>query len=92
LFQSDKWQFVGGKVVTPGVAHLKLTPFPPPVKVDQVSPETELSEAQIEQQIAERLDAKKKKNFPKADEIRKFLASHGIVIEDKPDGTSRWKR
>ncbi|MBI5315968.1 MAG: cysteine--tRNA ligase [Nitrospirae bacterium] len=92
LFQSDKWQFVGGKVVTPGVAHLKLTPFPPTVKVDQVSPETELSEAQIEQQIAERLDAKKKKNFPKADEIRKFLASHGIVIEDKPDGTSRWKR
>ena len=35
---------------------------------------------------------RKKKNFEKADEIRQFLASHGIVIEDKPDGTSRWKR
>jgi cysteinyl-tRNA synthetase len=52
----------------------------------------ELSEGQIEQLIAERLDAKKKKNFARADEIRKSLASHGIVIEDKPDGTSRWKR
>jgi cysteinyl-tRNA synthetase len=57
-----------------------------------IQPHTELSEVQIEQQIAERLDAKKKKNFAQADEIRKSLASHGILIEDKPDGTSRWKR
>ncbi|MDZ4855972.1 MAG: cysteine--tRNA ligase [Nitrospirota bacterium] len=97
LFQLDAWQFVdksrsGNIVVTPGTAHLTLTAFAPTVTVGQVSPEIELSEAQIEQQIAERLDAKKKKNFAQADEIRKSLASHGIVIEDKPDGTSRWKR
>ena len=91
LFQLDKWQF-GGIVVTPGTARLTITTFAPTVTVGQVSPEIELSEAQIEQQIAERLDAKKKKNFAQADEIRKSLASHGIVIEDKPDGTSRWKR
>jgi cysteinyl-tRNA synthetase len=60
--------------------------------VGQVSPKTDLSEGQIEQLIAERLDEKKKKNFARADEIRKSLASHGIIIEDKPDGTSRWKR
>jgi cysteinyl-tRNA synthetase len=97
LFQLDKWQFAGksrsgGIVVTPGVESLTLTTFAPTVIVGQVSPEIELSDVQIEQQIAERLDAKKKKNFPKADEIRQFLASRGIVIEDKPDGTSRWKR
>jgi cysteinyl-tRNA synthetase len=92
LLQLDKWQFVGGIVVTPGVASLTLTTFAPTVMVGQVSPEIELSEVQIEQQIAERLDAKKKKNFAQADEIRKSLASHGILIEDKPDGTSRWKR
>ncbi len=40
----------------------------------------------------ERNEARKQKDFKKADEIRQFLASHGIVIEDKPDGTSRWKR
>jgi cysteinyl-tRNA synthetase len=49
-----------------------------------------LSEEEIEQLIAERLDAKQKKNFARADEIRKSLASHDIAIEDKPDGTSRW--
>jgi cysteinyl-tRNA synthetase len=92
LLQLDKWQFVGGIVVTPGVASLTLTTFAPTVMVGQVSPEIELSEVQIEQQIAERLDAKKKKNFARADEIRKSLAARGIVIEDKPDGTSRWKR
>jgi cysteinyl-tRNA synthetase len=92
LLQLDKWQFVGSIVVTPGVASLTLTTFAPTVMVGQVSPEIELSEVQIEQQIAERLDAKKKKNFAQADEIRKSLASRGIVIEDKPDGTSRWKR
>jgi cysteinyl-tRNA synthetase len=90
LFQLEKWQFVdksrsGDIVVTPGAASLKLTTFAPTVKI-------ELSEVQIEQQIEERLDARKKKNFAKADEIRQFLASHGILIEDKPDGTSRWKR
>ena len=90
LFQLGKWQFVdksrsGDIVVTPGAASLKLTTFAPTVKI-------ELSEVQIEQQIEERLDARKKKNFAKADEIRQFLASHGILIEDKPDGTSRWKR
>jgi cysteinyl-tRNA synthetase len=92
LFQLDKWQFVGSIVVTPGVASLTLTTFAPTIMVGQVLPEIELSEEQIEQQISERLDAKKKKNFTQADEIRKSLASRGIVIEDKPDGTSRWKR
>jgi cysteinyl-tRNA synthetase len=92
LLQLDKWQFVGGIVVTPGVASLTLTTFAPTVTVGPVSPKIELSEVQIEQQIAERLDAKKKKNFAQADEIRKSLASQGIIIEDKPDGTSRWKR
>ena len=66
LFQLDKWQFVGGLVVTPGVASLTLTTFPPTVMAGQVSPEIELSEVQIEQQIAERLDAKKKKNFARS--------------------------
>ncbi len=90
LFQFDKWQFVdkprSGDVV------VGLTGVEARIMVGQVSPKIELSEKQIEQQIAERLDAKKKKNFAQADEIRKSLASRGIVIEDKPDGTCRWKR
>jgi cysteinyl-tRNA synthetase len=51
-----------------------------------------LDEKEIEEKVKERNEARKQKDFKKADEIRQFLASHGIVIEDKPDGTSRWKR
>jgi cysteinyl-tRNA synthetase len=50
------------------------------------------SEAEIERQIAERTEAKKRKDFTRADAIRAELAAQGIIIEDKPDGTSRWKR
>jgi cysteinyl-tRNA synthetase len=46
----------------------------------------------IEAKIAERIEAKKKKDFKLADAIRAELASLGITIEDRPDGTSRWKR
>ena len=51
-----------------------------------------LTDEEIEGKRIERNEARKQKDFKKADEIRQFLASHGIVIEDKPDGTSRWKR
>ena len=51
-----------------------------------------LTDKEIESQLAERLEARKRKDFAKADEIRKSLAAQGIIIEDKPDGTSRWKR
>jgi cysteinyl-tRNA synthetase len=60
-----------------------------------ITPETgqlELRGEEIEAKLSERNEARKKKDFAKADEIRKSLAAQGILIEDKPDGTSRWKR
>ena len=56
------------------------------------SEQYQISGEEIDSKLVERNEARKQKNFKKADEIRQFLASHGIVIEDKPDGTSRWKR
>ncbi len=50
------------------------------------------SDLEVQKMVDERTAAKKAKDFKRADEIRKFLASQGIIIEDKPDGTSRWKR
>ena len=52
----------------------------------------QISDKEIDLKVAARNEARKQKDFKKADEIRRLLASHGIVIEDKPDGTSRWKR
>jgi cysteinyl-tRNA synthetase len=50
-----------------------------------------LSDEAIEALIAERVSAKKARNFGRADEVRKELEAQGIVLEDTKDGT-RWKR
>ena len=46
----------------------------------------------VEQLIAQRLAAKKAKDFARADTIRKELEAAGIVLEDKPGGTTEWRR
>jgi cysteinyl-tRNA synthetase len=51
-----------------------------------------LTDSEIEKKLSERNEARQRKDFKKSDEIRKELATMGITIEDKPDGTSRWKR
>src|SRR5258708_7491433 len=42
--------------------------------------------------IDERNAAKKARNYPRADEIRKHLESKGIVLEDKPGGVTEWRK
>jgi cysteinyl-tRNA synthetase len=46
----------------------------------------------VEALIAARKAARLAKNFAEADKIRFQLASEGIVLEDKPDGTTEWRR
>ena len=46
----------------------------------------------VEAMIAERNEARKSKDFARADRIRKELEEAGIVLEDKPDGTTEWRR
>ena len=48
--------------------------------------------SEIQSLIDERIAAKKAKNWGRADEIRKTLAEQGIILEDKPDGTTDWRR
>jgi len=50
------------------------------------------SDAEIDQLVAERNAAKKRRDFATADRIRKELADRGIIIEDAKDGSVRWKR
>jgi len=50
-----------------------------------------LSDAEIEALIAERAQAKKTRDFKRADEIRASLLDKGVILEDTKEGV-RWKR
>jgi cysteinyl-tRNA synthetase len=56
------------------------------------SAEAALSDVEVEKLVAERVAAKKKRDFAAADRIRKELADRGIIVEDAKDGSVRWKR
>ncbi|MDX2251511.1 MAG: cysteine--tRNA ligase [Nitrospira sp.] len=93
LFQLDKWQFSS----TAKIAAFKEVSVSESLSVGMeesgaVLKSEQLPDAEVEAKIAERAEAKKKKDFKRADAIRKELNALGITIEDKPDGTSRWKR
>ena len=56
-----------------------------------VKEEAVLLDEEIENLIQERQDARKAKNFARADEIRNLLTEKGIILEDTREGV-RWKR
>jgi cysteinyl-tRNA synthetase len=64
-------------------------------RLGDVAPELQarqsLTDEAIDALVAERTQAKKQRNFARADQIRNELAEKGIVIEDSKDGV-RWKR
>jgi cysteinyl-tRNA synthetase len=59
--------------------------------LDVLDARQETLDSEIERLIAERLAARKTKEFAKADSIRNELARRGIVLEDTPQGV-RWRR
>ncbi|MDE6389481.1 MAG: cysteine--tRNA ligase [Lachnospiraceae bacterium] len=56
-----------------------------------VDKKEEILDTEIEALIQERQDARKSKNFARADEIRDMLAAQGIILEDTREGV-KWKR
>lgn len=51
-----------------------------------------LSPQEIEAKIAGRVAAKQAKNYAEADRIRAELLEAGIALEDKPGGSTEWRR
>ncbi|KXV03770.1 cysteine--tRNA ligase [Caballeronia megalochromosomata] len=51
-----------------------------------------LSPQEIEAKIAGRIAAKQAKNYAEADRIRAELLEAGIALEDKPGGSTEWRR
>ena len=54
-------------------------------------PQREMLNEEIQKLIDERQEARHRRDFARADEIRNQLAERGIVLEDTKDGV-RWKR
>ena len=64
----------------------------PPERWFRAGGEGGLGDAEIEALIAARLEARRLKNWAESDRIRKELADKGVILEDKPGGTTTWRR
>ncbi len=49
-------------------------------------------ESWIDKKVNARNEARKNKDFESADRIRDELTDAGVILEDKPDGTTEWRR
>ena len=61
------------------------------LKFEELRPEAQEADPEIDALVEERQQARKDRNFARADEIRDLLAERGIIIKDTPQGTV-WSR
>jgi len=57
-----------------------------------VTPKIDLSGEAVLKLVEERNEARRQKNWARADEIRRQLTDLGVILEDRPDGTTRVRR
>jgi cysteinyl-tRNA synthetase len=85
ILQRPAEEFLKLTRVTPGAASASISGQAPTVAVSYTDKE-------IERLRDERIAARRSKNFKRSDEIRKTLGDAGVILEDKPDGTTTWRR
>jgi cysteinyl-tRNA synthetase len=56
------------------------------------TPAIGLSDAEVDARVAARIEARKARSWGESDRIRDELVKAGIVLEDKPGGTTAWRR
>jgi cysteinyl-tRNA synthetase len=88
---ADLWTLVKSQNLEDGEKITVLGEMDRVLGLDLLHIEEKILDADIEALIQERLNARKNKNFTRADEIRDILKARGILLEDGSDGT-RWKR
>jgi cysteinyl-tRNA synthetase len=83
ILQQDPEVWFKGKVYDNSINEQIVTGFPVTMTVTNPA---------VDKLVEERIVAKKAKNWNEADRIRNELKSQGIILEDKPDGTTGWRR
>lgn len=63
-----------------------------PAQFLQAAGNDAISAEAVEQLVAERIEAKRNKDYARADQIRKSLLEQGVVLEDSRDGGTQWRR
>lgn len=90
---SESNAYLSGEQVTRATLELLLSAFQQWNSVLGILAEEseELLDDEIERLIVKRTEARKSKNWARADEIRDLLTAKGILLEDTPQGL-RWRR
>lgn len=91
LFQVplQEWQFQVPVAADFKIPYESLTPVVADTKIPY---EWRPSEDEVNRLVAEREEARRRRDWARADAIRKQLADAGIILEDRPDGTTRVRR
>jgi cysteinyl-tRNA synthetase len=75
-----RWQSGGSLTIQP-VVNAEGYSYYPGMGPDQIKRAVEL-----------RMRAREQKNYPLADQVRESLLQVGVILEDRPDGTTDWRR
>jgi cysteinyl-tRNA synthetase len=70
-----------------GIGLTDLTPG----DLDLAPSDARASAAAVEALVAERMQARARKDFPRSDQLRQRLAELGVTVDDHADGTSSWR-